>query len=286
MVWSSTRDATGETGRVTTTSDGVTVNTRYVYAKPVIVAFINTRNEPESTDVRVKDVTSNSFRLFLEETPHMDGWHGGEEVSYIVMEAGRHTLEGGLVVEAGRHITSRVHVGGEEFNDQISFAMPFDTTPVVITTLNTHNNGAFMSSLTTGVKETKFKISQEALQTGTTAVSETIGWMAFSTGKGTTSGGSPYISRYDLDDGIQNGVGETKYSIDLAAADFGAPPDLVVGLVQFDGWDGVYARGAGEFTATLQTIYAEEDQQLDLEFSVPVMWVGFGHNSDLYAQAE
>mmetsp|Transcript_34187 Transcript_34187/g.102263 ORF Transcript_34187/g.102263 Transcript_34187/m.102263 type:complete len:586 (-) Transcript_34187:157-1914(-) len=282
--------ATGETGRVTTTSDGVTVNTRYVYADPVIVAFINTRNGPESTDVRVKDVTSESFRLFLEEALGTDGWagHGDEEVSYIVMEAGRHTLEGGLVVEAGRHITSRVHIGGEELDgDEISFAAPFEATPVVITTLNTHNNGAFMSSLTIGVEETVFKISQEALQTGTTAESETIGWMAFSTGEGTTSGGSPYISRYDLDDRIENGVGETKYSIDLADANFVAPPDLVVGLDQFYGWDGAYARGAGDFTATLQTIYAEEDQSPGrTHFSVPVMWVGFGHNSDLYAQAE
>uniref|UniRef100_A0A7S4II57 Uncharacterized protein n=1 Tax=Odontella aurita TaxID=265563 RepID=A0A7S4II57_9STRA len=278
--------AAGETGRVPVSHLGVIVETRYVYVDPVILAFVNTRNGDESTDVRVKDVTSRSFRLFLEEAPHLDGEHNEEEVSYVVMEAGTRVLEGGLAVEAGRHVTSAVHRGGQAFlGDRIDFAVPFNETPAVLTTLNTYENGDFMSSLATAVGTDGFEISQEALETGVTAVKETIGWMAFSTGTGMTTGGSPYLSSYDVDNGVTNGVGQVAYSIDLTSAGFAEKPDLVVGLDQDNGMDGAYARGAGTFTATAQTIFAEEDQQEDTErqhASIPVAWVGFGHDTDLF----
>lgn len=280
--------AVGETGRVAVSDLGARVETRYTYANPVVVAFINTRNEGQSVDVRVTDVTRNSFRVFLQEPPGTEPTHPDEYVSYIVMEEGQHELEGGLVVEAGLQLTSAVHRGGQGFTgDLISFTTPFTATPAVLTTLNTHNNNAFMSSLATTVLLGSFKISQEALETNSPSVSESIGWMAFSTpGFGTTSGDSPYVAMYAAQDSTKNGVTQTAHSIDLSPANFTELPDLVVNLYGEYGVDGSYARGAGIFTTLTQTVYAEEDITKDTErnhASEPFAWVGFRHNSDLFS---
>lgn len=282
--------ALGETGRVAVSDLGSPVETWYVYANPVVVAFINTRNGDESVDVRVKDVTSRSFKLFLEGSPSLDGEHTDEEVSYIVMEEGKHELDGGLVVQAGRHATSCVHRGGQSFvGDQVDFDTPFAGTPAVLATLNTYNNGEFMSSLTTDVKTTDFEICQEALETDSDVASETIGWMAFETGVNTTSGGSPYIAGYAVEDAAKDGVGETGYTIDLAPAGFADLPDLVVNVYGEKGTDGSYARGAGTFNAVTQTVFAEEDVEKDSErghLSEPFAWVGFGHNTFLFGTSQ
>ena len=77
----------GETGSVNLPNifpTEVTVNLTHTYIDPVVVAFINTRNGDESIDVRVRNVTTNSFQIFMLE-PDLGGLVA-ETASYIVME--------------------------------------------------------------------------------------------------------------------------------------------------------------------------------------------------------
>ena len=257
----------GETGQVilTSTVDGgvsTTVTLRNKYANPVVVAFINTRNGGQSVQARVRSVSKTSFQIFMQAPDNQA--HAAETVSYIVMERGRHVLDGGLVVEAGFVNTSTVHSGGQSYvGDAKSFTSAFSATPAVLHTLNTHNNNDFMASMVTGVGTSGFQIGLERAETGKTVVSETVAYMAFSVGSGTTNGAHYQVGQGA--DGIADGVTNTPQNIPLS--NFSSSPNIVVSVYGKNGLDGCWARGAGAYSSTLQSVFAEEDQIQDAERS-------------------
>lgn len=169
----------GETGAITLTDsiDGGfvgTVSLANSYADPVVVAFINTRNDNEAINVRVHNVTQNGFEIFMEEPDN--GTHGTERVSYIVVEKGHHAINGGIEVEAGTVDTDSVHRTGQSAPRDgvaVDFAPRFRSTPIVLTTLNSYNNGAFMSSVAYEVTAGGFSTQRESVH-APPAVSETI----------------------------------------------------------------------------------------------------------------
>lgn len=273
----------GETGQVilTSTIDGgvsTTVSLRNTYVNPVVVAFINTRKGHNSVGVRVRSVSKTSFELFMQ-TPNNQN-HTAETISYIVVERGRHVLDGGLIVEAGSVATSTVHSGGQAYaGDSVSFTNAFSGTPAVLHTLNSHNNNDFMASLATNVGPSGFEVGLERAETGKTAVSETVAYVAFSTGSGTTHGAHYAVGQGS--DGTQDGVTNSPHSIALSG--FSTPPNIVVSVYGENGLDGCWARGAGVYSPTVQAVYAEEDQIQDAERShadEPFAYAAFAPNTD------
>ncbi|HSH05819.1 MAG TPA: FG-GAP-like repeat-containing protein [Anaerolineae bacterium] len=256
----------GETGRVSLNNsiDGgyvATVNLAHTYNNPVVVAFMNTYNRAESVDVRVRNVTSNSFELFMQEPDN--GGHFSESVSYIVVEAGRYQLYGGLEFEAGTVDTNSVHVTGNPFGGvTVPFSEAFATTPAVLHTLNSYNNGDFMSSVVSSVGNNDFVVQQESGGSGSAATTETIGWIAFAVGSGTHYDKTFEIGRA-LDGTFDGNDDGTPQNISFFS--FGMAPDVVVKGNSGNGIDGYWARGAGIYNATTQTVWAEEDQVADTE---------------------
>ena len=260
----------GETGSGQLNTTPQTVNLTYTYNDPVVVAFVNTWNDPEPVDVRVFNITSNSFQWFLEEP---DGEsHANETVSYIVMEKGRHLTNDGLAIEAGSVDTAAVHnSGGPYTGPTINFQSAFTATPTVLHTLNTYNNGQFMSSMAYNVTNTSFDVVQESGGTGhhTTAVTETIGWIAFRMGNGST-GGFAYEIGADMSTLFILPFLEINFS------SFSNPPVVVVkGNSNLDASDGFWARGM-HLTAALQRTLVQEDQVGDSEIT---------HDAELLAWA-
>ncbi len=256
----------GETGSLTldgTIDQGISasVSLQGSYVDPVVVAFVATFNDPEPVEVRVHNVTPTGFDIFLEEAGG-DLSHGSEMVNYIVMESGVHVLEGGLVLEAGKLDTATVHVGGmSPVGDQVSFTNSFSSIPAVLYTLNSYNNGDFMSSTSYNVTVSSFNLGQEAAETGMTAVSETIGWIAFSTGIGTTSG-----FNYDINQGSLSGRdGVTDNEPHTITYSFSETPVAIVKSNTSAGPDGFWTRGGGIYDASTLVVFAEEDMVTDSE---------------------
>lgn len=267
----------GETGQVslddTIDTEGGSfsqiVNFRHSYTNPIIVAFINTRGGDQSIAPRVKDVTSTSFTLYMQEPDYQT--HNAEgSVSYIVMEEGRHELDGGLIVEAGLHTTTTVRsaldLDPSFIGDDISFTQPFASTPAVLHTLNTHNNvDKFMVSMATSVSSTSFQLAQERLEiSDTLEAEENIGWIAFDT---STGSGETYCAPYTVgivDPGFSVGVSDTPFVIDYSSAGYSTSPDIVVSVISENEVDGSWARGSGLYSTTQQGVYAEEDQRWDI----------------------
>jgi hypothetical protein len=143
----------------------------------------------------------------------------------------------------------------------VTFNVPFANTPALLYILNSYNNANFMSTTANSVTATGFNIAQEAAETGMMAVTETIGWIAFSTGSGVTSGFNYLIGqgKYPGLDGVTN---NSPHTVSYA---FGQVPIIVAKSNSVVGFDGHWARGAGTYDATTFTIYAEEDQVSNIE---------------------
>jgi len=239
-----------------------TVATIHSYTNPVVVAFIPTRGGGESIDVRVRNVTGTSFEIFMEEPD--DETHAAESVSYLVVEQGTWTFGDGTKIEAGIRTTSNTHEEGQPFNgDPVSFSSSFSSVPAIVATLNTYNNGAFKSTIIDSVSSSGFTVEQEEGGAGSPNSSETIGWVAMEQISGTVNGFLYEAGSQGLD-GSNEGVDDTPDSISFIQA-YGSAPDVIVNGRSGNGDDGYWARGAGTYTASTISFYAEEDQILDLE---------------------
>mmetsp|Transcript_8293 Transcript_8293/g.10921 ORF Transcript_8293/g.10921 Transcript_8293/m.10921 type:complete len:271 (-) Transcript_8293:100-912(-) len=216
--------------------------------------------------------------------------HGTEWVSYIVVEAGRNMLEGGIIVEAGTKSTSIIHRGGQSFKgDSVKFSEPFKGPPVILHSLNTYNTRDFMTSMATDVKKEDFQVAMEAAETGKTSTFEYVGWIAFSPATGSTNGDAFIIGTGK--DGTFDGKGlfNSPHDIDLSSAGFNGSPDMVVSVLNPTGSDGSWARGAGGWNTVKQEVLAEEDQISDQErkhIDEQFSWAAFTANTDLIGTAE
>ncbi|MEI8705369.1 hypothetical protein [Pseudoalteromonas sp. B62] len=72
------------------------------YNDPLIFASVPTYNDIEPGVISISNVTTNSFDVQFKEWPYLDGIHGEEFVSFLVIEKGRHHLEDGSIWEAGK----------------------------------------------------------------------------------------------------------------------------------------------------------------------------------------
>ena len=76
----------GESGKVTTTQNWLTVTLNHVYKNPIVVASITSQNGTDPSVLRVSDLTSSSFKVRVQEWDYLDGIHPLEHISYIVIE--------------------------------------------------------------------------------------------------------------------------------------------------------------------------------------------------------
>lgn len=78
------------------------VTLSHEFTNPIVIAELASTTGGNKTHIRVRNVTSNSFELFLEEWDinRSTNHHNHELVSYVVFEAGEYTLANGDVLEA------------------------------------------------------------------------------------------------------------------------------------------------------------------------------------------
>lgn len=78
-----------------------TVDFPETFNNPIVVMGPLSCNDCAPTTIRVKDVDSNGFKFKIEEWEYLDGIHGEETISFLVLEEGVHRI-GGKIWEAGR----------------------------------------------------------------------------------------------------------------------------------------------------------------------------------------
>ncbi len=226
------------------------------YVNPVVVAYITSRNGGDPVTTRVRNVTSGSFEVQIDEWDYLDGYHAAEDVSYIVVEAGTHVLSDGRVLQAGT-TTANGHFSTESYN------YDFNSTPVVVAQMMTYNDNAAATVRLRNVSHSSFKVKlqgEEAFEyAGHRHDEETLGWIAMEAGIGITEG-----SRYEAKT-TPDAVKHTGYWWDFEQT-FDTRPVMVGGISTYDGGNTTAARFAA-FSATGVDMIAEEERSYDNEIN-------------------
>ena len=203
-------------------------------------------------------MSANSFAFQIDEWTYKDGGHMQESVSYLVLEAGWHTLADGTVIEAG--VTSTDHNW-----KSVSFSSAFGSTPVVLSQVSTRNGGDACTTRQKDITNSGFAVVvQEEEAKGTTSatvngphVVENVSWVAISAGSG-EAGGLKYQVAVTPDE-----VTHKDNGISFGQS-FTAAPGFFAQMQKFDGWNTAVVRYRS-LNASAATVFIEEEQSADSE---------------------
>lgn len=241
---------------------------------PAIAAYIPTRNGGHQVDVRAQNVDPHGFEIFMEEGD--DGRHKEETATWIAAPEGSFEgLDSSLHVEAGR--------AAADSKATPQFNWSFDEDPSVLATLNTYRNGEFLTDRVWDVTTSGFKAKRLTTCTTSDPETERAGWIAFSMTNSTTDETTHEIGRHHFDDD-KDGTNDSAEEISFAS--FLNKPTVVVQGTENMGGDGAYARGAGTWSASSHSFYAEEGDDdgdcgthhQDAQFD----WAAFGSEGRIF----
>ena len=254
----------GEAGRLTVRQDHAdqwhSVPFSRSYTRPVVVMGPASFGGPHPLTLRVRNVTAMSFEFQLDEWDYLDGRHGNETVSYLVLEAGVHTLDDGRTVEAG------ITTGSSSFRN-VPFSGGFTSAPVVVSQITTSNGSAAAVTRQKNVTATRFAVRLQGQESTPTVAGETVAFIAVENGTGTT-GAVPYeaaVAASRFNDGFR--------ALGFAAA-FTAAPAFVAAMQTTSGGDTATLRYRNLMQSGVE-LKVEEEQSKDSETKHGLESVGY-----------
>ncbi|MEM9719190.1 MAG: PQQ-dependent sugar dehydrogenase, partial [Bacteroidota bacterium] len=154
-----------------------TITLQRNYSDPVVIAGAPSYFGTNQATVRVQEVSRTSFQVRIDEWECLDGAHGGEDVPYLVVESGVHTLPNGKKLMAGNADA----VSNSWFVQ--SFPEAFRLEPIVFGQIITENEpeaaNIRIDHNNTNINQLRLRI----LEAGTTAhADERVSWLAVEPG--------------------------------------------------------------------------------------------------------
>jgi PKD repeat protein len=273
------------------THEWTTVQLQRTYARPVVIAKPAGVAGPVPGEVRLTDVTSNSFKMRIQgiPCPAFGGFesHPGEMVAYLVVEAGSWEIAPGFRLDAGV-VESDVTVTGQSggrptyasattsmLSRRINFSEGFRNTagvltpPAVLTHVQTINDPSYVltrqevataHNLLVGLQKEEEKQRAGVLH----GAREQVGWIAVTPGVGEWSGRAFQAARVLDCPGYCTGF--------FADNIFGARPALLAGIASLADLDPATLRvndepledePPTEFTAEKYALVMFEDLSYD-----------------------
>lgn len=169
--------------------DPVTINLSRTFTDPVVFAQPASRETwMPSAVVRISGVTPTSFTARLQSDWGMSyPQYKWETVYFLVVEAGKWQIQGSnALLQAGK-VTTAATIG-YRFADtwaSVTFPKAFPTKPVILSQVQTFNDGNFVSTRHTNATATSFHLAMEGFESDVYPHStETIGWLAVTPGSG------------------------------------------------------------------------------------------------------
>lgn len=178
----------GESGRIDNLNDQWTqITLQETYANPVVIAGPPSFNGPNPSTVRVRNVTSTSFEVRIDEWEYLDEQHTIESLGYLVVEEGIHTLADGTVLQAGSSQSDNDW-------DSIDFTSAFNDTPLLFAQTTSENEAAAVVERIRNISNTGFdlRLQEEEAADQIHAV-EDVDWIAIAPGS-STFGPVPFIA--------------------------------------------------------------------------------------------
>lgn len=244
----------GEVETIAVDSNWSTVNLDRSFDNPVVIAGPASLANGDALNVRVRNVSSTSFQIALDEWDYLDGNHPAEIVSYMVVEGGMHTLEDGTRLVAGY------------VNDQtdqwetISTGNFFVTRPVLFSQIMTDNDPSSATTRMVVASNNVFVTQiQEEEAADNVHAAETIGFVAVATASSGNSGGSAFQSLI-----VANPVTHTGATVSLDGGGFDSTPALFASMQSNNSADTATVRSIA-VTANSATFFIQEEQSQDVE---------------------
>ncbi|MEM6346414.1 MAG: PQQ-dependent sugar dehydrogenase [Bacteroidota bacterium] len=175
----------GEVGEVAITDVWTTVNLSQSYIDAVVIAGVPSFNGSQPTTVRVRNVSASSFEIRLDEWECLDETHLVENVPYLVVEAGSHTLPNGIALMAGNQS------GITTAWDTISFPQSLNQSPAVFTQVVTENEASAITVRINDLQSNNLQVAiklDEAENEDNIHQAETLSWLALAEGKYSKAG--------------------------------------------------------------------------------------------------
>ncbi len=249
---------------VLTEASWVTVTLQGTYSSiPAVVAGPPTFNGADPGVVRIRNVTTSSFQINMQEWEYKDGNHTTETINYMVLKKGHHTLPGGLEIDAGSVVTNDEYAnyssGAVTQSDSVSFNSSL-TSPLVITSVITYNDITAVASRVREVSNTGFKVAMQEEQDLGGHGDETISYIAIEQGSVTDSSNSP---NWSLQSDKGNNVDENRETITFGSA-FSGSPFVIAGMQGITGSDPAVLRLDSTSTTGFE-IHVEEEKSTDSE---------------------
>lgn len=168
-------------------SDLTTIEFSHSFTSPVVIAGPLTMFDSEPAAPRIVDLTSTGLTIFAEEPEVYDGVHGVEDSTLLVLEAGRHVLADGTILEVGTIETDLLSPQGFA---PVSFSQPFASAPSIMTQVQTFRGPDFVVTRQTNATLEGFEVAMQEQESrnGGGHFAETIGWIAIERGTGEWSG--------------------------------------------------------------------------------------------------
>ena len=165
--------------------DWTQVQTDIAFDDPVVIAFASTPNGSlQRVDTRIQNVTADGFEIKLQGIGDLPDDYS-QNVNYMVIEAGVHQLSNGLTIEAGTFGTSQVNQNTrQDLIEEVAFQNTDESAAggpdkFVFTSVNSYNDGRFVSGRTFDHTSEGFKYAFAAAENDTTGhLLETVGWLA------------------------------------------------------------------------------------------------------------
>ena len=220
----------GETGTVTGFNhQSQTIYFDQTYTNPVVFAQPLSFNGGQPAIVRIENIQRDRFTAAIQEPSNLDGVHIPESFSYLVLEAGNWELANGALLEVGTLDTNLLARSGFE---SIDFSQSFNAAPAVFSQVQTRNGGDFVRTRQKDTSANGFQLAmeeEEALQfSGHTT--ETVGWLAMSTGQGAWNGHTYQVGQ--TGDNITHKWRSLDFGPNLSG-----PPQFLASLATYDGKD-------------------------------------------------
>lgn len=245
----------GEVGTIVLDDDWSTVNLGQSFNNPVVIAGPASAINGDPLTVRVRDVTSNSFQIALDEWDYLDGGHSIEIVSYLVVEGGTHQLTDGTRLVAG-YVQDQTHSW-----ESISTGNFFDSNPILFSQIMTDNDPSSATTRMDVLGENDFEIRiQEEEAADNIHGAETVGFVAVEAAVG-TSGDLAFQSF-----ATSNTVTSAGTTVSFATGNFSTAPAFFASMQTVNDTDPATVRRTS-LSGSNASFIIEEEQSNDTELN-------------------
>ena len=232
------------------------VNLSKSFTNAIVIPSDPTFKGRQSVAIRLKNITSKSFLIKLQEPNYLDGSHANETVCYVVGEKGTWDINGTLF-EFNTFNTNKLSSKGFK---RINFNNSYSSKPSVFSQIQTFNGPDWVISRTKNINSSYFLYSmqeEEKINKGG-HVNEKIGWFSISNSQ-FTNNGLKVISK------TINNVNHNNKKINYSSS-FSSTPFLITKLSSFNGADTANLRIIKN-NKTRFVVKLQEEQSKDKELN-------------------